>query len=187
MGENVEGAQAIERLAFVDMKEFDDSIRGGILVTDSATTPLEFRCTSAITPTSLQKVLYGRQLKEHIASELIGKPVVSALRERPSLLVARDRAFLSLRAKIDLPLVAVFSQGSAADGGLDDEDVRTGTITSAAGSFEPVIMKPHPRFREDAEKARALIGQLLIRHSIVELFERVATALGLVHRHDKGK
>jgi hypothetical protein len=62
------------RLAFLSRASFDNGVvsRGEILVTDGETKPLEFRCTSRIRPSSLQKVLYGKTLDGHMALDLIG-------------------------------------------------------------------------------------------------------------------
>ena len=63
------------RLMFISTKDFADgeAIRGGMLVTDAQTKPLEFRCTDPVRPTSLQKVLYGKMLENHVLVTLIGK------------------------------------------------------------------------------------------------------------------
>ena len=178
-------AQEEARLAFVGMQVFDDTIRGGALVTDIATTPIEFRCTSPIEPTSLQKVLYGRQLESYVATQLIGDPVLKALREKPNLVIAMSPAFLGLRKKVRIPVVVVFTQQTAASAGLSDDEAKTGTITSQDGSFEPVIVKAHADFRDDGVIARRLLQPVLMNHSIVEPFERINTALGLLHHSER--
>lgn len=73
------------RLAFLSRASFDNGLvsHGGILVTDGETKPLEFRCTSPIRPSSLQKVLYGKTLDGHMALELIGLPLIKRLSEKP--------------------------------------------------------------------------------------------------------
>ncbi|MEJ2552257.1 MAG: hypothetical protein P8Z34_16415, partial [Anaerolineales bacterium] len=85
--------------AFLDLATFDDgaSIRGGCLVTDGQTRPLEFRVSGAIRPTSLQKILYGDTLHEYICNELVGMPMMKALESKPDLVLVRDAEFLKLR------------------------------------------------------------------------------------------
>ena len=43
----------------------DEGYLGGILVTDEAGIPKEFRCTHPIRPTATQKALYRANLKTH--------------------------------------------------------------------------------------------------------------------------
>lgn len=55
------------KLAFLSRLSFDNDscIRGGILITDVNTKPLEFRVTAPIKPTSFQKTLYGKIIKDY--------------------------------------------------------------------------------------------------------------------------
>jgi len=51
------------RLAFVNISIYEDgSVRGGVLVTDLETRPYEFRVTSPVKPTSIQRILYGKTI-----------------------------------------------------------------------------------------------------------------------------
>ena len=71
MGPVTEGGLA---LCFLDFTEFDDdTTRGAVLVTDERTRPLEFRVTDAVGIGSLQRLLYGQVLEEHLH---VGKSVV---------------------------------------------------------------------------------------------------------------
>ena len=51
-------------MADVDIHRFaDEAIRGGALLPDSKSEPLEFRCTERLMPTSLQQILWGDRLQ----------------------------------------------------------------------------------------------------------------------------
>jgi len=57
----------LRTLAFLSLVELEkDVFRGGVLVTDAQGKPIEFRCTSAIQPTAVQKTLYGGTLRAHM-------------------------------------------------------------------------------------------------------------------------
>ncbi|MEE9513780.1 MAG: hypothetical protein V3V46_06855, partial [Anaerolineales bacterium] len=68
-------------IAFLDLSSFDDDAvtRGGCLVTDEMTRPLEFWVSGGIHPNSIQKMLYGDTLHEYICTDLIGIPLLSKL------------------------------------------------------------------------------------------------------------
>lgn len=95
------------KLMFLTSQDFSKgaAVRGGMLVTDNQAKPLEFRCTSPIRPTGLQRVLYGQMLDTHILLTLIGIPLVRSASERPSIILVRDKRFLALRDKVDVPVV----------------------------------------------------------------------------------
>src|SRR3989304_3657280 len=91
-------------LAFLDLAVFEDgaALRGGCLVTDGMTRPLEFRVSGPIRPSSLQKVLYGDTLQEYICTDLIGLPMLQGLETKPDIILVRDAEFLKLRPKTEL-------------------------------------------------------------------------------------
>ena len=61
--------------------------RGALLVTDDGTRPVEFRCTSPIKPNPLQRMLYGDTLRSYITVDLVGEPLLSAVQEKPVILL----------------------------------------------------------------------------------------------------
>src|SRR3970040_1487950 len=100
-----EAASEERNLAFLDITSFEDgaALRGGCLVTDALTRPLEFRVSGAIRPTSLQKVLYGDTLHEYICNDLIGIPILQTIESKLDLILVRDAEFLKLRTRTEVP------------------------------------------------------------------------------------
>jgi hypothetical protein len=84
------------RLAFLDISVFEDgSIRGGVLITDLETRPYEFRVTSPVKPTPLQRILYGRTLLDYVYGDLICLPLIRAVKEKLSLVIVRHENLLA--------------------------------------------------------------------------------------------
>ena len=175
------------RLLFLDTVslEHESVVRGGALVTDSSTEPVEFRCTSPVRPTLLQKTLWGRRLSGHIAVRLVGKPLYHALTNKVSLVLVRKPEFLELRELLDVPLVQVLRNEEltqvsplAADLGKDD------VLECAGGKFEPVVLKVHRDWKDDFQAARAVLSEVFRSYNPLEPFDRVATALKLVHKQE---
>ena len=96
-----------QNIVFVDVVSFenDSSFRGGALVTDTATYPLEFRLTSPIRPTPLQKTLYGKTLQSYIVAELIAIPLLKSLKVKPALAIANSNLFLAARPQLEYPII----------------------------------------------------------------------------------
>lgn len=176
-------------ICFLDTCAFDsgDAIRGAALLTDSLTEPLEFRCTSEVRPTKLQKTLWGDRLIGHIATRLIGKPLLDALNNAPSLVVVRKPEFVELRSLIDLPLIQLLreEEGSKATANCDsgskiepfDRD----------GNGEPIWITVHRQFEADLEAARELLKDSFLAVPLFEPFERIETSLKIVHHQESGK
>ncbi|MBE3068983.1 MAG: hypothetical protein IMZ66_01975, partial [Planctomycetes bacterium] len=155
-----------ENTVYLDLGTFEDgkALRGGALVVDPSTEPLEFRCTDAVRPTNLQRVLWGKRLDGHIAVNLMAVPLLRAITQKYSLVVAQGAQFSELRACWETPVV-VLVRGSAVEfanppgaapdgpheGKANPEDVPELPITNTAGRFEPIIIRCHPRHPEDME------------------------------------
>jgi hypothetical protein len=147
-------------LAFVDLASYEEgaAVRGGCLVTDSQTRPLEFRVTGAIRPTSLQRVLYGDTLHEYICTDLVGLPILKALESRPDLILVRDAEFLKLRPRVEIAVLWV-----------------RGTVD---GQF---VLQALPGFEHEAEAGRDALPRRLRGRNIMEPFLRIKSALEEAH------
>ncbi len=150
------------RLAFVDICVFDDgSVRGGAIVTDIASRPYEFRVTSPIKPSNLQKILYGNSLVEYMYGELISLPLLKQLKESVSLAICRDEHILIARPNLQFPLVYLKkSQKPTAE----------------------IIIQTHKNFPGEKSQAEVLLSALSQQIDIFEPFERIKLAVNEVHK-----
>jgi hypothetical protein len=174
------------RIIFLDARRFENgaATRGAALVTDTDTKPLEFRCTNAVRPTSLQKALYGGILDQHLLVDLICVPLVNAISHKASLIVVREPMLLELRAKIATPVVSVMSQEETASVG-EKTHLDKALLQSEAGKFEPVVVAVSENFKDDVTIARTILQVLGKRCSPLEPFERMQLALQQVHEQRK--
>jgi hypothetical protein len=171
-----EEIQSDARLAFVDISVFDDgSIRGGALVTDLETRPYEFRVTTPVKPTSMQRVLYGNTLSEYVYGELIGFPLVQAVKEEISLVITKNENLLIMRPKVSFPVVFV-SKGSS--GIKTDGD---------GGTVDAFKFHAHPSYSGESDWAETLLTDLISRYDPFEPFNRLKTAMDEVHKKKIGE
>lgn len=161
-----------QRLFFIDTELFDNglAIRGGVIITDGETKPYEFRCTSPIRPTSLQRVLYGDTLDEHIYVELIGVPLLKAAKEKASLVIVRKPIFLIIRPQVSVPVVLV-----------RDRDVES------KGGLKRAELVSHSEFPTEAASAQAMLAKLMGKRDLFEPFERLRVALTEAHKQHIGE
>jgi hypothetical protein len=161
-----------QRLFFIDTELFDNgsAIRGGVIITDGETKPYEFRCTSPIRPTALQRVLYGDTLDEHIHIELVGIPLLKAAKEEPSLVIVRKPVLLNVRPKVSVPVVLAASRGVGSSGG--DKQAR---------------LVAHAEFPAEADSAQAMLAKLIEKRDLMEPFERLRVALTEAHKQRIGE
>ena len=148
-------------LSFLDLGTFDQdsSFRGGCLMTDMDTMPVEFRCTGSIIPTALQRTLYGRKLIEYICADLIAVPLYRAMQVKAGLVFVRRPEFLRARPELGVPIILVDKGGNG-----------RGPLTA------------HPGHEGEAEMAQKFLEARRIRvDDVVEVFERVELALREAH------
>jgi hypothetical protein len=186
MSENTETSNGKTRLGFLGYMEFDNATayRGAILITDEWGKPLEFRCTAPVKPNAVQRTLYGQTLMPHILVELVGRPLLDAVQEKPEVVVIQESRFFDLRRKTETPLIRVRRQGTEVDVRADDQDDKPKpvVIPSDSGKFEALVMEPHWQFGEDTEFCRDRIRELFGRWDLVEPFERLTKGLEYIHQ-----
>jgi hypothetical protein len=153
-------------VAFLDLVAFEDgaAFRGGCLVTDATTRPVEFRVTGPIRPTKLQRMLYGDSLHGYISNDLVGLPIIKTLETRPALLLVRDAEFLNLRPLIDIPLLLIDSPAKG----------------------KPTF-QAHPQYTTEADMAGEMLPDAMRDRNLMEPFARVHHGLEEAHNLKVGE
>ena len=171
------------KIGFLGFREFEDgeAYRGAILTTDEWSKPLEFRCTAPVRPTSLQRTLYGQSLLPHILTELIAAPLISTLRETPSIILIQQEAYFDVRHKISLPVIRVLRASGSTSKQDGQSKSKSLLIQSASGKFAQVQVEAHWKFAADLESQSDFLRDLLGRWDLTEPFQRLAEGLQYVH------
>ncbi len=170
------------RLGYLTIQATTDAnaFSGGLLTTDSELRPLDFRCTTAVRPTPLQKVLYGDILRQHLFVDLLGLTLVRAADPQPDLVLFQDPALLYLQRKLEpMPaLWAVVETGTGA--GATDEvrpsvDTQHLTITDLSGATIGIFV--YPGCGERIVQVKALLESVATHFSLLEPFRRMPPLL----------
>lgn len=93
------------KIGYITIDFKDNEYRGAVLVVDFRGIPLDFRYTDPVSPTKLEKVLYGGSLDVYIREEVILESLIKATEEKPCMWICRERFLLnSLKEKISIPV-----------------------------------------------------------------------------------
>jgi hypothetical protein len=174
---------SLEKLAFLTLVEVDKGVfRGGVLVTDAHGKPLEFRCTSSIQPTPVQRTLYGNTLRAHLAAELTGRPLLAAIHDHYDAVLTDGEEFSELRRELSRPLLLLSQQGaSVAVDTSTESDTGRELLTNIAGKFAPIIVTVHSEYQDDMVKARVHLNKLFCVFDLMEPFARINNAIKFLH------
>ena len=157
-----------------------DLFRGGILLTDLRGKPQDFRCTSAIKPNSIQRVLYGGTLIEHIALDLCGLPLLKALPKTPAVLFADRPELLVLRPTTEIPTLWLRRQSEIQSPGRSAVGGETEMVASDGGVFDTVLASCHADYGEDLSETVEYLRQIGQVLDPLEPFARILAAMKLV-------
>jgi hypothetical protein len=166
------------RIAFLDLCPLDrDTFRAAAVVTDRTTAPVEFRYTSPVRPTKLQRTLWGGRLGSHLAVEVLARPLLDALDPPPGLIVVRQRVLLDLRPVVGVPVVQLL--GRAEDPGCR---LLADRLPPTAGKTEPeaVYLRSWKDGGNDLELAADFLSHAVGVVNPLEVFQRIAAAAAAV-------
>lgn len=170
-------------LGFLGMHQFSDgaAIRGGLLVTDTDTKPLEFRVTAPVCPQQFQEILYGDLLEEHVSVELLGIPLVDALQQKPELLLVRNELFLGLNNKQNIPIVLLLKE----DEPLIKKGSSTQSLISQDARHPPAKVCTSGKFESDLTEITKKLQPIFLTRDLMEPFNRLDKACVDVHARQR--
>jgi len=168
------------RLGFLGQMSFSkgDAFRGGILVVDGNGKPVEFRCTSPVKPNTLQRALYGNSMMPHIATELMGLPLLKTLQEKPTVVLVEEETFLGVRQQIETPVFHILRK----NGSSPDKDGAF-TISSSSAAYEPIVVVSHVGHAADKSVCQQMLTEAFNRIDLCEPFARLHEAISYVQEN----
>jgi len=161
----------------------DDGFIAALMVTDNRGYPLEFRATTPVRPSLVQKTLYGRQLEHYVGVELCGKTLVQQSSRKPKTVLVPERRLLDIAGEVEADIVAIWRAGEVLQ--VEDEE----TTTATRGSIKPSGLQPlvyEGRFADTDREQEGIahVEDCATRFDLVEAFERMRAALQLLAKED---
>lgn len=163
----------MSNLGFLTVLYEANGYLGGYLVTNVWGRPLEFRLSSAVQPNRVQQILYAATLEPYICADLIGKTLVDKSSSPVQLLVTDRAAVLEIRHKLECPVVWL---AASEDAGAAAPPVQGTAIEAQQSGRRP--LRCHPRFPDDGERTREMLGSLDAGFDLAEPFVRIREAIG---------
>lgn len=156
-------------LGFLSCPTLNSNFVGAVLVTDSRGRPLDFAFVEPIRPSTMQKLLYGKTLDEHVRIDVIARKLLQGNSVRPDVVFVDTENLLVIRRIVDVPVAWLNSND-----GSDTDDLSTLTYrTNEAHDDEAVVGQ--------------LLSQLEGQVDFIEPFSRVTEALKEALKTTQGK
>jgi len=175
-----------QKIGFFSLYDTDtaDSFVGGMLITDENGIPLEFKCTHAVKPTSIQKSLYGDKLKPHIAVTLCGIPLLNNISNKPDILFVNIPFILGLRPETKIPTLLIKRAGESINLNSQENQSEKQRIEHESGEFQAIIIQSHPDYKEESTSFSIRINQLFSNFDLIEPFERMKKSIEILGKND---
>lgn len=154
---------------------------GALMLTDAAGLPVDFRFTDPITPTRLQRALYGGVLDRHLRIDVVARTLVGALAERPGVLLVDDRHLLA-PGVADCPVLMVSTSSAAPLGATGAvQGAGDSVLVQACEGVAPVrVTLPDGADEARRSAAASLVVALGETMDPLEPLDRVREALDLI-------
>lgn len=100
MGSSKDAAAATTIGYFTTVQSERTGWTGGLLVLNGSGRPLEFQCTLPIRPSRAHEILFGKTLRQHLISEVIGPTLLQKCRTPISLLCCAQAEAATLQENL---------------------------------------------------------------------------------------
>ncbi len=151
-------------IGYISVVENNEKYTGGVLVVDSLGIPVEFKYTEPITPTKLQKIIYGKSLKQFLLIEVIAKNLLSHLNNKPSVVFTDNMDLLEAGENIFF-ISKIF--------GTQERDTEEGEYIINSPSLSYRIVGNSPLSEESLNFLKETANHI----DLTEPFERLKAAL----------
>jgi hypothetical protein len=156
-----------------------------LMITDERGYPLEFRATTPIRPSLVQRTLYGKQMEHYVGVELCGKTLVQQSSRKPKVFLVPNHVLLDIANEAGVNTVAIWHAGESLKVEEKEDTVSRGTISaSASSSYQPLVYEGRFNQTTDQRDILAFLQSCTERFDLVEAFDRMRAALQLLAKED---
>ena len=185
MAEKQSGKTELVAFLTVERTEEEDGFIGAVMVTDENGYPLEYRVTTPVRPTAVQKVLYGSTLEQYVSVELCGRRLLKECRRKPPVILVPNVNLLGLSDNDSGAIVAIRRAGEAIKVEAESDKssaVEEGRLEST--EFQPVVYQASADDEEVIQAVRRLLERCFRQFDLIEAFDRVRAALKVLAQED---
>lgn len=142
-------------------KDGGNGFVGAALVTDCRTRPIEFCYIAPIRPTSMQRVLYGKTLDEHVNVDVIAKKLLEGLSRVPDVIFVDSAVLLEIDRLLSIPVA------------LLKKSTESSAVAPALSQYTYKVPE-NSRFEDAVGQA---VGVLETQIQMCEPFDRITEAI----------
>ena len=177
---------AIPQLGFLVFEKTvkKDGYISALMVTDNRGYPLEFRATTPVRPSVVQKALYGNQLDHYVGVELCAKPLVQQSQRKPKVILVPDVWLLDVADEAIVNIIAVWRAGESMKLQQDESKEVYRTIKSSVSTYKPLIYKGRFMSADQEKDSIAFVEECHQHFDLAEAFERIRASLALLGKED---
>ena len=183
---------------------------GAALVVDAKGIPLEFRCSVTVRPSAIQTALYGAQIRDYIAFNLCGQPLLESLTIKPTFCLVESESQFDLQEYVSIPVFLAYRADSSSDvdsandesGGSiqyrqpsehtavpNDETNNEGgegrIILHSPANFAPVVLRCYSNWDSYLQGFLPDLKQLFGSIDLVEPFDRITVGSRVLCQEDE--
>ncbi len=153
-------------IGYLSVKKMDEKYVGGLLIIDESGIPHEFKYTDPITPTPLQRILYGKSLESYLNTEVIAKSLLKKVENRPEIVFTDTSILMDASENVFFVIPTVPSQEQIEQPSPDECIIPFGSGAVRISSNREISKEKLERFK-----------QLVEEIDILEPFQRLQKAL----------
>jgi len=161
-----------------------DGFIAALMVTDNRGYPLEFKATTPVRPSLVQRSLYGGQLEHYVAVELCAKALIQQTQRRPIAVLVPEAWLLDLAEDSKVNVLALWRAGEVLR--VEDKDTPSGggTIRPPGSPYQPVVYRGKFKSSDQEREVLAFVEDCATRFDLIEPFQRMRAALELLAKED---
>jgi hypothetical protein len=167
------------KFGYFSSLKIGESYIGGIMITDAASIPLEFKYTDIIKPTKIHRIVFGKVIEKYINEEVIRKTLFREVKTIPSIYFVNDGTLLSDSAVNKIPQVLLQSTNLQKQDSIEDfQKIRDKEfLIQPKTSSKPLKLIFHTQDPQIQEEVFKKIKIVINKIDLFEPFLRVEEAL----------
>ena len=161
---------------------------GAALVVDAKGIPLEFRCSVPVRPTAVQTAFYGALIRDYIAFNLCGQPLLESLTTNPAVCLVESDPELNFQEHVSIPVIHAYRAWVSSDGDLGNRgsaDGEDGICIQSPANFAPVVLRSYPNWNRSLQDFLPDLTRLFGSIDLVEPFNRITASCRLLCQEDE--
>lgn len=170
------------KIGYLYILRDDEKYAGGIMIADERGIPIEFKYTEPVTPTKVQKVLYGDVLEKYLREEIIITNLSGKIENAPDIYVINDDRNYYLEDVVKEKVITIKNTQLKPMKEFSKQIKENEYILQANETSSPLRIMFSEDVKEEREEIMKNIAEVAKNTDITEPLTRIEEALKLICR-----